>query len=365
MSPPLRRIIHVDMDAFYASVEIRDDPRLRGLPVVVGGPPNSRAVVAAASYESRKYGIRSAMPCAQAQRLCPEAVFVSPNFDKYRAVSRQIHEIFRRFTDLIEPLALDEAYLDVTENKPGIPSATWIAREIKARIRAETELTASAGVAPNKFLAKVASEERKPDGLFVIRPEDVAPFVQHLPLEKVPGVGPVTLKRLHELNVRTCGELQRVPADVLSQVFGKRGDFFHRIARGEDDRPVNPHRERKSISVEDTFARDQDDLAWLGGKLAELVHSLARRAEAAGVAGRTVTLKLRKADFSIHTRSITVPQPVRTAPEILPLAEQLWRDSGLAGARLRLMGVGLSHLAAPDAPAAGRQLGFVWEEDAG
>ena len=215
-----RKIIHVDMDAFYASVEMRDNPALRGHPVVVGGAPNSRGVVAAASYEARKFGIHSAMPCAQAARRCPQAVFVPPNFDKYRHVSGQIHEIFQRYTALVEPLALDEAYLDVTRNMARTPSATRIAEQIKAAIRAETGLTASAGVAPNKFLAKVASEERKPDGLFVIRPEQVADFLVTLPLSRVPGVGPVTLAQLQELGATTCGQLQQVPLEVLAKKFG-------------------------------------------------------------------------------------------------------------------------------------------------
>ncbi|MBI3992589.1 MAG: DNA polymerase IV [Candidatus Lambdaproteobacteria bacterium] len=351
-----RKIIHVDMDAFYASVEIRDNPALRGRPVVVGGSPNSRGVVAAASYEARKFGIHSAMPCAQAARRCPQAVFVPPNFDKYRQVSRQIHAIFQRYTTLVEPLALDEAYLDVTENIPRNPSATRIAEEIKAAIRAETQLTASAGVAPNKFLAKVASEERKPDGLFVIRPEMVDEFLVTLPLSKVPGVGPVTLAQLQELGAVTCGQLQQVPREVLEKKFGKRGEYFYRMARGQDDRPVNPHRERKSVSVEDTFAEDHDDAEWLLAKLGALAASLARRLEANGARGRTLTLKLRLADFSIHTRSITVPDVLADAEQLLELARGLYADSGLAGRKLRLLGLGVSHLEREDAPEPYEQL---------
>lgn len=363
LEPRDRKIIHVDMDAFYASVEIRDDPALRGLPVVVGGQPNSRGVVAAASYEARKFGIHSAMPCAQAYRRCPQAVFIPPNFDKYRTVSRQIHAVFHQYTDRVEPLSLDEAYLDVTENKMGNPSATWIAQDVKQAIRDQTELTASAGVAPNKFLAKIASDERKPDGLFVVRPGDINRFLEGLALRKIPGVGPVTLERLQGLGAETCGQLQRIPLEVLEHEFGKRGDYFYRIARGQDDREVNPDRERKSISVEDTFAEDHSEEEWLLDKLAMLSDQLERRAESAGVRGRTLTLKMRQADFTINTRSITVPDPIRSAPEILALASQLYRDSGLTALKLRLLGVGFSHLEPRDASGGREQLGFDWSSD--
>jgi len=352
-----RKILHVDMDAFYASVEIRDDPSLAGRPVVVGGSPRSRGVVAAASYEARRFGIRSAMPCYQAWRLCPEAVFLPPDFAKYRKVSGQIHAIFRRYTDLVEPVGLDEAYLDVTVNKPGIRSATWVAREIKAAIRAETGLTASAGVATNKFLAKIASEERKPDGLFVIDPAEAPRFVAGLAVAKVPGIGRATLKVLADMGIETCGQLQQVPRAELLHRFGKRGDHFHRIARGVDDRPVNPHRLRKSVSVEDTFARDQDDPAWQRAKVGELVGGLEKRLRSAGVRGRTLTLKLRLADFSSFTRSCTLPAHTDEAAALLPHALRLLERSGFQGRSLRLLGVGLSNLDnAPPPKDQGQQL---------
>jgi DNA polymerase-4 len=349
------------MDAFYASVEVRDNPALRGLPVVVGGSPQSRGVVAAASYEARRYGIRSAMPCSRAYRLCPEVVFIQPSFEKYRAVSEQIRQIFHRYSDLVEPLSLDEAYLDVTENKVGEPSATRIAQAIKNDIRAETELTASAGVAPNKFLAKIASEERKPDGLFVIRPEDVASFVAALPLEKVPGIGRATLERLSALELHTCGQLQALALAELIHRFGKRGEWFYELARGIDERPVQPDQERKSVSIEDTFAEDHSDPEWLLARLAELCEGLTLRLKKAGVKGRTVTLKLRLADFRTFTRSHTVLRHTDERAEILAEATRLFHQSGLAGQKLRLLGVGLSQLDTVPAEAlAARQLEFPW-----
>jgi DNA polymerase-4 len=339
-----RTIIHVDMDAFYASVEQRDRPELRGKPVVVGGSPRSRGVVAAASYEARRFGIHSAMPCSQAWRLCPEAVFVSPNFSRYSAVSRQIRAIFARYTERVEPLGLDEAYLDLSASCPGPDAAVAVAGAIRAAIRAETGLTASAGVAPNKFLAKIASDERKPDGLFAIRPAEVAGFVATLPLRKVPGIGRVTGERLEALGLHTCGDMQRLSAEELGRHFGRRGLFFHRLCRGEDDRPVSAERIRKSVSIEDTFERDQDHPDWLERKLAELALGLERRLRAGSHRGRTLTLKLRLADFTSATRSATEPEPFDDAPRIRALAVRLYRQSGLVGKKLRLLGLGLSHL---------------------
>ena len=368
MSPQaLKQYAHVDMDTFYVSVELLYRPELRGQPVVVGAPGDQRGVVAAASYEARKFGIHSAMPSSRAQRLCPRVVFLRPNFEKYRAVSRQIREIFHRYTHLVEPLSLDEAYLDVTDNLVHSPSATWIAQDLKSAIYAETALTASAGVSINKFLAKIASEEKKPDGLFVVRPRDVQRFLKELPLGKVPGIGRVTRQQFSELGVHTCGDLQRLSPDELTARFGKRGDYFYRLARGEDDRPVEPHRERKSISIEDTFAEDHDDEDWLLDKLRELTAGLEKRCLAGGVKGRTVTLKMRLADFRIVTRSVTGPEYLGDAAAILPLATRLYRDSGLAGHKLRLLGVGLSHLdterrlVAP--PVDDRQLGLPLAEE--
>ena len=358
---PLRKIIHVDMDAFYASVEIRDHPALRGLPVVVGGSPDSRGVVAAASYEARRFGIHSALACSRAYRLCPQAVFIPPDFPKYRAVSGEIRSVFHRYTDLVEPLSLDEAYLDVTENRLGEPSATRLARTIKADILRETALTASAGVAPNKFLAKIASDERKPDGLFVISPREVAAFVNTLPLGKVPGIGKATLAAMNDLGLATCGDLEALSLAELTHRFAKRGAFFYRIARGVDDRPVEPGRERKSVSIEDTFPEDRAEPEWLAERLDELSAGLARRMLAAGVKGRTLTLKLRTADFHTITRSITLPEATGDEAVIREQAAHLFAQSGLAGQKLRLLGLGLSQLDnAPPAPGAESQLGFPW-----
>ena len=357
-----RKIIHIDMDAFYASVEIRDEPTLRGRPVVVGGSPQGRGVVAAASYEARKFGIHSAMACSRAQRLCPQVVFLRANFEKYRSVSRQIRDIFHRYTHLVEPLSLDEAYLDVTENLVHSPSATWVAQDIKSAIYSETALTASAGVSTNKFLAKIASDEKKPDGLFVIRPQDVRRFLENLPLGKVPGVGRVTQQTFAAMNIHTCGDLQALTLEELNARFGKRGGYFYRLARGEDDRPVEPHRERKSISIEDTFAEDHDEEDWLLAKLRELTAGLEERCKPNGLEGRTVTLKMRLANFRIITRSITGLDYLGDAAAILPLATRLYRESGVAGQQLRLLGVGLAQLnteskAAPP-PEDSRQLGL-------
>ncbi len=340
----IRKIIHVDMDAFYASVEVRDDPSLRGKPVVVGGSPEGRGVVAAASYEARAFGIHSAMPASRALRLCPQVIFLPPTFSKYRDVSRQIHEIFRRYADLVEPLSLDEAYLDVTTNPLGNPSATWIARDIKRTIYEETALTASAGVSVNKFLAKIASEEKKPDGLFVIRPHEVSRFLKTLALAKVPGVGNVTRQRFAELGIVTCGQLQAKSLEELTHRFGKRGGYFYRLARGIDERPVGGHHTRKSISIESTFAADHGEEEWLLAKLGELADGLEKRAAGAGVKGRTLVLKLRLADYKIHTRSRTLDGPIGDAPGMFKMATRLYRESGLAGRKLRLLGLGLAQL---------------------
>src|SRR4051812_44482045 len=251
----VRKIVHIDMDAFYASVEQRDDPRLRGKPVVVAWR-GKRSVVCAASYEARRFGVRSAMPAVRAERLCPDAVFVAPDFTRYRAASRLTHEIFRRHTDLVEPLSLDEAYLDVTENKTGLPTATRVARTIREQIHEELHLTASAGVAPNKFLAKIASDWRKPDGLFVIQPEAVDAFLSPLPVRRLPGVGKVTEERLEEIGIRTVGDLRGLDSAALEARFGRYGLRLHELARGVDHSKVIPNRPTKSISAEDTFERD-------------------------------------------------------------------------------------------------------------
>ena len=303
----VRKIVHIDMDAFYASVEQRDDPGLRGKPVVVAWKGN-RSVVCAASYEARRFGVRSAMAAIHAERLCPEAIFVPPDFTRYRAVSQSTREIFRRHTDLVEPLSLDEAYLDVTENKTGLPTATRVAKTIREQIREELHLTASAGVAPNKFLAKIASDWRKPDGLFVIQPEDLDTFLPPLPIGRIPGVGKVTEKRLATLGIKTVGDLRSLELNILEDHFGRYGQRLYELTRGIDDSAVVSDRPTKSISAEDTFETDVPlaETEAIILRLAEKVWAASRKE--ARIA-RTVVLKLKTSDFNILTRSHTPLTP--------------------------------------------------------
>src|SRR6202140_3301621 len=291
-----RKIIHIDMDAFYASVEQRDNPELRGKPVAVGGS-RERGVVAAASYEARKFGVRSAMPSITAKRQCPDLIFVKPRFDAYKAVSVQIREIFAEHTPLIEPLSLDEAYLDVTENLQGIATATEIAEQIRAKIRAETGLTASAGVSYNKFLAKLASDHRKPDGLFVITPKMGPALVENLPVAKFHGVGPATTAKMNRLGIETGLDLRAQTLPFLQQHFGKSGPYYYWIARGVDDRPVRANRIRKSVGAENTFSADLFTLEAARDALAPIIDKVWLHCESAGTHGRTVTLKIKYADF--------------------------------------------------------------------
>jgi DNA polymerase IV len=337
-----RKIVHIDMDAFYASVEQRDDPGLRGKPVIVAWKGN-RSVVCAASYEARRFGVRSAMPAVRAERLCPEAVFVPPDFPRYRAVSQSTREIFKRHTDLIEPLSLDEAYLDVTENKTGLPTATRVAKAIREQIREELHLTASAGVAPNKFLAKIASDWRKPDGLFVIQPEDLETFLPPLPIGRIPGVGKVTEKRLEQLGVRTVGDMRALDLQVLEDHFGRYGHRLYQLTRGIDHSAVIPDRLTKSISAEDTFATDVP--------LAETEAVILRLAERVWAAvlketriPRTVVLKLKTAQFQTLTRSHTPLTPPSSGEELAAIALSLRERVSLGPEqRFRLVGVGLSN----------------------
>lgn len=339
----LRKIIHVDMDAFYASVEQRDDPGLRDRPVVVAWRGN-RSVVCAASYEARRFGVRSAMPALRAARLCPEAVFVPPDFVRYRAVSRQVREILLRHTDLVEPLSLDEAYLDVTENKSGMPTATRVARAIRGQIREELALTASAGVAPNKFLAKIASDWRKPDGLFVIQPAAVAAFLPPLPVSRLPGVGKVVGSRLQELGVTTVGELQAVEPQVLEARFGRYGLRLAELAHGIDRSPVQTDRPTMSISAEDTFEQDVP-LTAMDAAIRRLSGKTWAAASAAGCCGRTVVLKLKTSDFRVLTRSHTPPLPPASLRELEDLALALRDRVGRPPDELyRLVGVGLGNI---------------------
>jgi DNA polymerase-4 len=342
-----RKIIHIDMDAFYASVEQRDRPDLRGQPVVVGGSPQSRGVVCAASYEARRFGVRSAMSCARAHRLCPQAHFVPPDFQRYKQASRHMHTIFHDYTDLVEPLSLDEAFLDVTVNKKGLPSATWIAEEIRARIRSEQQLTASAGVGPNKFIAKIASEVNKPDGICVVRPEMVVGFLRPLPLRAVPGIGPKAERRLQRHLLRSIGDLQDLDDEQRKRIFGDHAGYFQRIAFGLDERPVQAHGERKSIGIEHTYAEDLHDPAAVPVRLAELVEGLWPRLERAGLRGSTLTLKVKYADFRQITRSRSRRDPYDNRRLILDTARQLFDEQVSHDRPIRLLGL---------LPAARRQL---------
>ena len=338
----MRKIIHVDMDAFYASVEQRDDSKLRGKPVIVAWKGN-RSVVCAASYEARAFGVRSAMPTVRAERMCPTAIFVAPDFTRYRVVSKAVREIFMRHTDLIEPLSLDEAYLDVTQNKTGLPTATLAARKIREQIHQELNLTASAGVAPNKFLAKLASDWRKPDGLFVIQPEEVDAFLLPLPVGRLPGVGKVTEEKLAKLGIKTVGELRSLELPRIEQEFGRYGVRLYELGRGIDDNPVVPDRPTKSISVEDTFQEDVllADTGPMIRRLAEKLWSASRKESRIP---RTIVLKLKTREFKILTRSHTSDNPPSSCDELADIALKL-RDRVDLGPqqRFRLVGVGLSN----------------------
>jgi DNA polymerase IV len=339
---PLRKIIHIDMDAFYASVEQRDNPHLRGKPVIVAWR-GSRSVVCAASYEARRFGVRSAMPALRAERLCPNAVFLPPDFSRYRAISYQVREVLMRHTDLIEPLSLDEAYLDVSENKMGLPTATQVARTIREQIRTELSLTASAGVAPNKFLAKIASDWRKPDGLFVIQPEEVDSFLLPLPVGRLPGVGKVMEERLKSFDVQTVGDLRAMDLAMLEGHFGRYGVRLYELARGIDNGEVIPNRPRQSISSEDTFERDLllSEMEPMIRRLAE--HTWAASRKESRIA-RMVVLKLKTSDFKILTRNHTPHSPPSSCDELTMIALSLRGRVGLnPEQRFRLVGVGLSN----------------------
>ncbi|MTD98857.1 DNA polymerase IV [Paracoccus sp. YIM 132242] len=345
--PALRKIIHVDMDAFYASVEQRDDPALRGKPVAVGGSA-ARGVVAAASYEARAFGVRSAMPSVTAKRRCPDLIFVRPRFEVYRAVSAQIREVFAEHTDLIEPLSLDEAYLDVTRNKQGIPLATTIALMIRDRIRQVTGLNASAGISYNKFLAKLASDLNKPNGQAVITPARGPAFVAALPVKRFHGIGPATAAKMERLGIVTGADLRAQSPEFLRHHFGKAGDWYHRIARGIDHRPVEPHRTRKSVGAEDTFSTDIHDFDLARQEIAALADKVWRHCEGKQLTGRTVTLKVKYADFRQITRSRTLPGPVGGARDLETVAVQLLQPLFPVEKGVRLLGVTLSSLGSED-----------------
>lgn len=339
-----RKIIHIDMDAFYAAVEQRDQPELRGRPVVVGGAPDSRGVVATCSYEARRYGIRSAMPAAQAKRLCPEAVFVRPRFAAYKAASQQIQAVFRRYTELVEPLSLDEAYLDVSACTAERGSATLIARAIKREIQTATGLTASAGVSYNKFLAKLASDLDKPDGLHLITPDQGEAFIAGLPVGRFHGVGPATEARMRELGIATGADLRRLSLEELQAAFGRSGSFFHAIARGIDERPVRASRERKSYGSETTFARDLTTLPAMLAALAPLASEVLAGLERRQLSAATWTLKVKYRDFRQVTRAHSVNPPLRELPALLRLLEGLLARTEAASTPVRLLGVTASGL---------------------
>jgi len=343
----VRKIVHIDMDAFYASVEQRDDPQLRGKPVIVAWRGN-RSVVCAASYEARRFGVRSAMPAVHAERLCPDGIFLPPDFVRYRAVSRIVREIFKRHTDLVEPLSLDEAYLDVTENKTGLPTATRVASAIREQIRQELHLTASAGVAPNKFLAKIASDWRKPDGLFVIQPGDVDTFLAPLPVGRLPGVGKVTGEKLDKLGVRTVSDLRSLDLPTLEGHFGRYGLRLHELSRGLDDGEVVPDRPTQSMSAEDTFEQDVplSETEPRIRLLAEKIWSASRKESRIA---RTVVLKLKTSEFHILTRSHTPASPPSSCEELTNIALSLRERVDMGPRqRFRLVGVGLSNFREPE-----------------
>ncbi|MGH8668778.1 MAG: DNA polymerase IV [Burkholderiales bacterium] len=340
----MRRIVHLDMDAFYASVEQRDDPALRGRPVAVGGSPEGRGVVAAASYEARAFGVRSAMPMARALRLCPQLCIVAPDFSKYQQVSAQVMAILRSCTDLVEPLSLDEAYLDVTENRWGMGYASLVAKELKRRIREETACSASAGVAPNKFLAKIASGWRKPDGLTVIAPERVERFLETLPIEALWGVGPVTARKLRNAGIEKVTDLRTADPAMLLKTVGSLAEWLRRLSYGDDPRPVVPDRAAKSASSETTYAEDLQDIDAIREELGRLARETAQWLERKRLAGRTVTIKVRYADFTTVTRSHTLSRPTADADVISSWATELLHRTQAGRRPVRLLGARVNGL---------------------
>lgn len=355
----IRKIVHIDMDAFFASVEERDFPELKGRPVAVGRSAE-RGVVATANYEARKYGVHSAMSSKVALQRCPHLIFQPPRFDVYKAVSRQVHEIFAQFTDLIEPLSIDEAYLDVTDNKKGIRSATIVAEEIKRMIRETTLLTASAGVSYNKFLAKIASDYDKPDGLFVIEPKDAVAFIAQLPVGKFYGIGPVTEQYLGKMGIRTGADLQRFSLAEMSNIFGKNGQFFYDIVRGVDNREVVVDRKRKSYSAESTFEKDLNSSFAVVTELYRLEQRVWNEVTQAGKYAKTVTLKLRFADFTTITRSYSSEDYICGFAEFHAIAKSLLTKIDYSGSGVRLLGVGVSNLTDVESEC-GRQLSLKFK----
>lgn len=340
---PQRKIIHIDMDAFYAAVEQRDFPEYLGKPIVVGGSPDGRGVVATASYEARQFGIHSAMSARKAIQLCPHALFVRPRFDAYKSVSVSIREIFSRYTDLIEPLSLDEAYLDVTEDKLQIGSALEIAQQIKDAIKNELHLTASAGVSNNKFIAKIASDMNKPDGLTFIGPSKVKAFMEKLPVERFFGVGKVTADRMKKMGFHTGADLKKLSEQELVRKFGKTGKFYYKIVRGIDERAVQPHRLTKSLGAEDTFEQDLEHIPEMITELEQLAEKVTERLERSKLKGKTLTLKIKFNDFKQITRNQSFANPIGDYPAIMAAAKDLLIKADVADRKVRLLGISLSN----------------------
>ena len=339
---PLRKIIHVDMDAFYASVEQHDNPELKGKPVAVGGG-SKRGVVSAASYEARKFGVRSAMSGYIAQRNCPELIFVKPRFDRYKEISQQVRKVFFEYTDLVEPLSLDEAYLDVTENKKGNPSATLIAKEIRKKILDKTGLTASAGISINKFIAKVASDYNKPDGQKTVNPEEVIQFLEDLDIRKFYGVGKVTAEKMYKLGIFTGNDLKTKPLEFLDEKFGKSGRYYFNVVRGIHLSEVKPHRIPKSVGAERTFSENLSSEVFMLEKLEHIANELERRLKKSKIAGKTITLKIKYSDFTLQTRSKTLPYFITEKALILETAKELLYQQELQNS-VRLLGISLANL---------------------
>ncbi|MEP2669507.1 MAG: DNA polymerase IV [Cyclobacteriaceae bacterium] len=345
----LRKIIHIDMDAFYASVEQRDNPFYVGKPLVVGGSPNGRGgVVAAASYEARKYGIRSAMPSKQAVELCKDLIFIKPRFDVYKSVSQEIRKIFKRYTDIIEPLSLDEAYLDVTQDKLNIGSAIEIAERIRKEIKEELHLTASAGVSVNKFIAKIASDINKPDGITFIGPSRIEKFMESLPVEKFYGVGKVTAAKMKAMGLHNGGDLKKLKETEMISHFGKTGRFFYKIVRGEDDRPVQPHRKTKSVGAEDTFQQDLTTLEEMYDELNKIGQSVFNRLSRNQLKGRTVTLKIKYHNFKQITRSQSFSERTNDIHKILETVKSMLVSTDPESKKIRLLGISMSNFEDPE-----------------
>ncbi len=338
-----RKIIHIDMDAFFASVEQRDNPDLKGKPVAVGGS-RERGVVAAASYEARKYGVHSAMPSKIAASKCPDLIFVKPRFEAYKQVSQQIRQLFLEYTDLVEPLSLDEAYLDVTHNKKGLPSATLLARELTSRIHSQTELTASAGISVNKFLAKTASDVNKPNGIFLIPPDKVITYISRMPIERFYGIGKVTAEKMKKMGIIFGEDLRDYSENDLVTRFGKSGHFYYQICRGIDERPVNPERIRKSIGAENTFNHDITRHEDMIGSLKKIAKEVLKRMKSAHTKGRTITLKFKYFDFQLISRSKTVPDWIDSADQMNALIEEIAAEITPEEKGIRLLGVSISNL---------------------